>query len=70
MKNSSKYLKKGKIKKTIYIKNKLNKYYYMKKKYILLTGLLIITLLNGCGYKPVYSSKDFYLKLDEITHDN
>ena len=42
----------------------------MKKKYILLTGLLIIALLNGCGYKPVYSSKNFSLKIDKITHTN
>jgi hypothetical protein len=42
----------------------------MKKKYILLTNILIITLLYGCGYKPVYSSKDFLFKIDKITHDN
>ena len=40
----------------------------MKKKYILLTGILIITLLYGCGYKPVYSSKDFLFKINEIKH--
>jgi|TARA_B100001142_G_scaffold214266_1_gene212363 hypothetical protein len=42
----------------------------MKNKNILLTGFLIITLLNGCGYKPVYSSKDFLFKISEIKHDN
>ena len=42
----------------------------MKKKYLLLTGLLVITLLSGCGYKPVYSSKDFIFKVSEIKHDN
>ena len=42
----------------------------MKKKYILLTSLLIISLLTACGYKPVYSSKDFLFKISEIKHDN
>ena len=42
----------------------------MKKKYILLTSLLIISLLTACGYKPVYSSKDFIFKISEIKHDN
>ena len=42
----------------------------MKKKYLLLTGLLIITFLCGCGYKPVYSSKDFIFKINEIKHSN
>jgi len=40
----------------------------MKKKYILLTSLLIISLLTACGYKPVYSSKDFIFKINEIKH--
>jgi len=42
----------------------------MKKKYTLLTGILIITLLYGCGYKPVYSSKDFLFKINEVKHTN
>ena len=42
----------------------------MKKKYTLLTSILIITFLYGCGYKPVYSSKDFIFKISEIKHDN
>ena len=42
----------------------------MKKINILITGFLIITLLSGCGYKPVYSSKDFLFKISEIKHDN
>ena len=42
----------------------------MKKKYALLTSILIITLLAGCGYKPVYSSKDFLFKINEIKHTN
>ena len=42
----------------------------MKKKYALLTGILIITLLSGCGYKPIYSSKDFLFKINEIKHTN
>ena len=42
----------------------------MKKKYTLLTGILIITFLYGCGYKPVYSSKDFLFKINEVKHTN
>jgi hypothetical protein len=42
----------------------------MKKKYTLLTSILIITLLYGCGYKPVYSSKDFLFKINEVKHTN
>ena len=42
----------------------------MKNKNILLTSLLIITLLSGCGYKPIYSSKDFLFKISEIKHGN
>ena len=42
----------------------------MKKKYTLLTGILIITLLYGCGCKPVYSSKDFLFKINEVKHTN
>ena len=40
----------------------------MKKKFVLLAGLLIITLLHGCGYKPIYSSKNFFFKINEIKH--
>jgi len=36
----------------------------MKKKYVLLTGILIFTLITGCGYKPVYSSKEFLFKIN------
>ena len=42
----------------------------MKKKYTLLTSILIITFLYGCGYKPVYSSKDFLFKINEVKHTN
>ena len=42
----------------------------MKRKYILLINILIITILYGCGYKPVYSSKDLLFKINKITHDN
>ena len=42
----------------------------MKKKYILLANILIITLLYGCGYKPVYSSKDLLFKINKVNHDN
>ena len=40
----------------------------MKKKYILLLIILFITFLNGCGYEPIYSSKDFLFKINKITH--
>lgn len=40
----------------------------MKRKNILLIGILIITLLYGCGYKPVYSSKELLFKINKITH--
>ena len=40
----------------------------MKRKYILLINVLIITFLYGCGYKPVYSSKDLLFKINEVTH--
>ena len=42
----------------------------MKRKYILLINILIITLLYGCGYKPVYSSKDLLFKINKVNHDN
>ena len=42
----------------------------MKIKYILLINILIITLLYGCGYKPVYSSKDLLFKINKVNHDN
>ena len=41
----------------------------MKKKYFFLIYLAAIILLNGCGYEPVYSSKNFLFKIDKITHD-
>ena len=41
----------------------------MKKKNILITSILIITLLYGCGYKPIYSSKDFIFRINEIAHN-
>ena len=40
----------------------------MKRKYILLINVLIITFLYGCGYKPVYSSKDLLFKINKVTH--
>ena len=42
----------------------------MKKKFVLLTGLIVFTLLYGCGYKPIYSSKNFLFKINEIKHNN
>ena len=42
----------------------------MKKNYALFTSILIITLLSACGYKPVYSSKNFLFKINEIKHTN
>ena len=40
----------------------------MKIKYILLINVLIITFLYGCGYNPVYSSKDLLFKINKVTH--
>ena len=40
----------------------------MKRKYILLINVLIIIFLYGCGYKPVYSSKDLLFKINKVTH--
>lgn len=34
-----------------------------------LIPLLIITLFYGCGYKPIYSSKDVLFKVDRINYD-
>ena len=42
----------------------------MKRKYILLINVLIIIFLYGCGYKPVYSSKDLLFKINKVTHTN
>jgi hypothetical protein len=42
----------------------------MKINYILLFGILIISLLSSCGYKSVYSSKDLIFKIDKVTHSN
>jgi hypothetical protein len=42
----------------------------MKKNYIFLLNLLIITSLYSCGYKPIYSSKEFLFKINQITHEN
>ena len=30
----------------------------------------MIILLSGCGYEPVYSSKNFLFKIDKINHEN
>jgi hypothetical protein len=40
----------------------------MKKKYFFLVSLITAILLNGCGYKPVYSSKNFSFKINTITN--
>ena len=42
----------------------------MKKKYFFLISIIMIILLSGCGYEPVYSSKNFLFKIDKITHEN
>ena len=34
-----------------------------------LIPLLIIILFYGCGYKPIYSSKDVLFKVDRINYD-
>ncbi|MDC0517761.1 hypothetical protein OAN68_01345 [Candidatus Pelagibacter sp.] len=40
----------------------------MKKKYFFLASFVTIILLYGCGYKPVYSSKNFSFKINKITN--
>ena len=42
----------------------------MKKKYFFIINLLILTFLQGCGYEPIYSSKNFLFKIDKINYDN
>lgn len=42
----------------------------MKKKNLLLVGFLIILFSQGCGFKPVYSSKNLSFSIGKIQHDN
>ena len=40
----------------------------MKKIYFLILIFLCLSLLQSCGYKPVYSSKNSKLKIVEIEY--
>lgn len=42
----------------------------MKKDNLLLVGFLIILFTQGCGYKPVYSSKNLSFGINKIQHEN
>ena len=42
----------------------------MKKKNLLLVGFLIILFSQGCGFNPVYSSKNLSFSIGKIQHDN
>jgi len=42
----------------------------MKKKHFFIINFLILILLEGCGYEPVYSSKNFLFKVGKIDHKN
>ena len=42
----------------------------MKKKNLFLIIILILFLFQGCGYEPVYSSKNFVFKVGKIDYEN
>tara|TARA_Y100000992_G_C21242331_1_gene481386 strand:- start:8 stop:451 length:444 start_codon:yes stop_codon:yes gene_type:complete len=42
----------------------------MKKVYFLLINLFVLSFLQGCGYEPVYSSKNFLFKVEKINYEN
>ena len=42
----------------------------MKKIHFFTINLLILILLEGCGYEPVYSSKNFLFKVGKIEYEN
>tara|TARA_B100001057_G_C22379092_1_gene767720 strand:+ start:216 stop:659 length:444 start_codon:yes stop_codon:yes gene_type:complete len=42
----------------------------MKKIHFLIINLLILIFLEGCGYEPVYSSKNFLFKVGKIEYEN
>ena len=41
----------------------------MKKIHFLIINLLILIFLEGCGYEPVYSSKNFLFKVGKIDYE-
>ena len=41
----------------------------MKKKHFFIINLLILIFLEGCGYEPVYSSKNFLFKVGKINYE-
>tara|TARA_B100001564_G_C20632193_1_gene667806 strand:+ start:799 stop:1242 length:444 start_codon:yes stop_codon:yes gene_type:complete len=42
----------------------------MKKIHLFIINLFILILLEGCGYEPVYSSKNFLFKVGKIDHES
>ena len=42
----------------------------MKKIHFFTINLLILIFLEGCGYEPVYSSKNFLFKVGKIEYEN
>ena len=42
----------------------------MKKIHLFLINILILIFLEGCGYQPVYSSKNFLFKVGKIDYEN
>lgn len=42
----------------------------MKKKNLFLIIILNLFLFQGCGYEPVYSSKNFVFKIGKIDYEN
>ena len=42
----------------------------MKKIHFFIINLFILILLEGCGYEPVYSSKNFLFKIGKIDYEN
>ena len=42
----------------------------MKKKHFFIINFLILILLEGCGYEPIYSSKNFLFKIGKIDYEN
>jgi len=42
----------------------------MKKIHLFIINLFILIFLEGCGYEPVYSSKNFLFKVGKIDHES
>ena len=41
----------------------------MKKIHLFIINLFILILLEGCGYEPVYSSKNFLFKIGKVNYE-